>query len=97
MSTFDNRWQALVQRARPSPEPDDAAPWGFASRVVARAAEVGEQIRLEDLWLRRARQSVAFMAAIAVVLGALELRTPRRALLAAPSVENAVSQVMWHL
>ncbi|MBN8248980.1 MAG: hypothetical protein J0L84_16245 [Verrucomicrobia bacterium] len=97
MSTFDVRWQALVHRARSSPEPGATAPWGFASRVVARAAQVGEEIRLEDLWLRRARQSVSFMAAIAVVLGALELRSPRPASLAAPAVENAVSQVMWHL
>jgi len=97
MNDFDARWQTLVRTARAPSDPDAAAPRGFASRVVARAAEVGDRVRWEDLWLRRARQSVALMAMVALVLGALELRTPRPSSLAAPSVENAVSQVMWRL
>ena len=38
MNDFDSRWQRLVAAARQAPGPEEsAAPYGFATRVAARA------------------------------------------------------------
>ncbi|MDI1248472.1 MAG: hypothetical protein PSV13_06275 [Lacunisphaera sp.] len=38
MSTFDHQWQKLTALARSAPVDPAAAPFGFATRVAARAA-----------------------------------------------------------
>jgi hypothetical protein len=38
MSTFDHQWQKLTALARSAPVDPTAAPFGFATRVAARAA-----------------------------------------------------------
>lgn len=38
MSTFDHQWQKLTALARSAPADPGAAPFGFATRVAARAA-----------------------------------------------------------
>ena len=38
MSTFDHQWQKLTALARSAPVDPAAAPYGFATRVAARAA-----------------------------------------------------------
>jgi hypothetical protein len=38
MNRFESKWQRLVVAARQAPEPEDlAAPYGFATRIAARA------------------------------------------------------------
>lgn len=101
MKNFNERWQRLASRAReaaPVPDAGGAAPHGFATRVLARAAESAEPgPLLEDLWLRCARQSVALMTGIGLVLGAMEVVASRPHELPHPGVENTVAQVLWRL
>lgn len=101
MKNFDQRWQRLASRARTAsvpPETDVTAPHGFATRVLARAAEAGVSgPPLEELWLRCARQSVALMTAVGLVLGAMEVAASRPRELPHPGVENTVAQILWRL
>lgn len=101
MNHFDQRWQELASRARDASTISeravaDAAPFGFATRVLATAAAASGSAT-EELWLRWARCSVAVMAAAGLVLGAVEASAGRPHSLPNPGVENTVAQVLWTL
>ncbi len=98
MNDFDQRWQELAAQARrASPPPaDDPAPAGFATRVVARAKPVASP-DWDDLWLRWARQSLAFMTACGALMLVLEFSARRPPTLGRTGVENTVAQVLWKL
>ena len=98
MKNFDERWSDLTARARATPSADAAAPLGFATRVVARAAASRNSgSAAEDLWLQWARRSVAVVAGVGLVLGTMEVRAGRPHDLRPPGVENSVAQVLWTL
>lgn len=105
MKHFDPRWTELVERSRSesaadSPQ-DSCPPAGFATRVMAKAAEAGAfshpEIDWEAHWLRRARQSLAVAFTVAVVLVGLDLRQRTRPALRHPGIENTVAQLLWKL
>lgn len=97
MKNFDERWSDLAARVRTTPSEDTAAPLGFATRVVARAASRNTGSAAEDLWLQWARRSVALVAGVGLVLGTMEVRAGRPHDLRPPGVENTVAQVLWTL
>lgn len=98
MKNFDERWSDLAARARATPSDGAAAPLGFATRVVARAAEFRSNgSAAEDLWLQWARRSVAVVAGVGLILGTMEVRAGRPHDLRPPGVENSVAQVLWTL
>lgn len=69
MKNFDQKWQKLVARARQTPEERDAAaPYGFATRVAARALTapaVSAWAVLERLTLRGLAVAAVLMVATA--------------------------------
>lgn len=94
MKTFESRWQELTRHARAVRiERPEAAPFGFARRVTARAAGAANATA-EDLWLRFCTRSLIGVSGILVVLGALEYSSARPASLMNPGVENTVAQLL---
>lgn len=96
MNDFDNKWQRCVARARQAPPRDDAAPFGFATRVLA-AGQPPAEPALERVWERLALSGLACVAAGLAVCAALELPHLRDSHPLNPGVENTVAQLLWRL
>ncbi len=98
MNNFDSKWKACAARAKDAPERDTAAPFGFATRVLAAApARAGETVSLEVVWQRLTMRSLGLVGAVLVVCAVLELPHWRDRQPFAPGVENTVAQVVWTL
>lgn len=99
MNEFENRWQqgvAAVRRA--AGEFDDAAPLGFATRVVAQwQAMASAELPLSLLWQRLALRVLGAMALIFLTLAAYEALFPDKDAPLQPHVENAVADSFWLL
>jgi len=96
MKDFDSKWQVSVAHARRVPARETAAPFGFASRVVARGIApepMGLEFLVERLTLRLLTGALAFLALCA----ALEVPHLRDTQPLQPGVENAVAQILWSL
>jgi hypothetical protein len=95
MNDFDEKWQRCAARARRAPPRDDAAPFGFATRVLT-AGPPPAPAR-ERVWERLAFASLAAVVAVAAVCAALELPHLRDARPLDPGMENIVAQLVWRL
>jgi hypothetical protein len=96
MNDFDNKWQRCVARARQSPPRDDAAPFGFDTRVLA-AGQLPAEPALERAWERLALGWLACVVAGLAVCAVLELPHLRDSHPLNPGVENTVAQILWRL
>lgn len=96
MNDFDNQWQRCVARARKATPRDDAAPFGFATRVLAARHALAEPA-LERAWERLALSWLACVVAGLAVCAALELPHLRDSHPLKPGVENTVAQLLWRL
>ena len=98
MSEFDVRWQACVGCGRQSPRPNEAAPFGFASRVLAVAWDSpASRVSLETFWQRVTFASLGILTLLLLVCAVVEMphlgdRQPLE-----PGIENTVAQVVWSL
>jgi hypothetical protein len=80
MNSFDNNWQRLVSAARrASPDADEAAPYGFSTRVVALAFERAQpspsavaRLSLRAAFIACALAVAAVAANYSVIRGAFE-------------------------
>jgi anti-sigma-K factor RskA len=96
MNDFDTKWQACATRARQAARRDEQAPFGFATRVVARASQPGTT-PAEFAWDRWLARLLAGAVAVLVVCSAVELPHLRDAQPLEPGIENAVAQLVWSL
>jgi anti-sigma-K factor RskA len=96
MKDFDARWQECAKRARQAPAREDTAPFGFASRVVARAFPIKGLSQVEVFWhlaLRMLTGAVAVMI-LCMAMELPHLRGPRPLEI---GVEDTVAQLVWSL
>ncbi len=94
MNEFDRRWKLAAAAAAPASPQDSAAPFGFATRVVA-TWKSQPAPSLNALWQRlawRALGSVA--AALAMILAVGATFTPQDDPLT-PPIEDTVSELLW--
>lgn len=96
MNDFDNKWQRCVTRARQAAPRDDAAPFGFATRVLAAGRQLAEPSP-ERAWERLALSWLACVVAGLAICAALELPHLRDSHPLNPGVENTVAQLLWRL
>ncbi len=96
MNNFDSKWQGCVARAREASPRDEAAPFGFATRVVAAGLSPAAPA-LESIWRRLALGWLACALAGLAVCAALEFPHLRDARPLDPGVENTVAQLAWRL
>lgn len=102
MKAFDRRWETLVARSRSAlaSKAEAAAPPGFATRVVALAADAriaGAEAWALELWIRRTRQALAVVTLLGLALLAFDRPTTRHKALSTPGIENTVAQILWRL
>jgi hypothetical protein len=96
MQQFDQHWQQVAARARQAPGREEAAPFGFARRVVA----LGWEPRapgLDALWARLALRALAGAVGVLIICAALEWPHLRDSRPLEPGVENTVAQIVWAL
>lgn len=96
MNDFDSKWQACAARARQAAPRDDAAPFGFTTRVLA----VGRKrpaAAAAGIWERFALGSLAGVLALLALCAVLELPHFRDARPLDPGVENTIAQLVWSL
>jgi hypothetical protein len=96
MNDFDSKWQACAMRARQAAPRDDAAPFGFATRVLA----VGwprPAVSPAGVWERFALGSLAGVLALLAICAVLELPHFRDSRPLEPGVENTIAQIVWSL
>lgn len=102
MKAFDRRWETLVARSRRTlaSKTEDTAPPGFATRVVALAADArktGAEAWALEFWIRRTRQALAVVTLLGLALLAFDRPTNRHKPLSTPGIENTVAQILWRL
>ena len=96
MSDFDARWQECAARARHAPRREDAAPFGFAARVVARAFARQEPSQAEVFGLLAFRM-LAGAVVLLVVCAVMEASHLRGSRPLETGVEDTVAQLVWSL
>lgn len=96
MRDFDTKWQACAARARQASPRDEQSPFGFATRVAARAVASGTT-PMEFAWEHILARWLAGAAAILLVCAAVEMPHFRDAQPLQPGIENAVAQLVWSL
>lgn len=97
MNDFDRRWRETVARARQVAPRPAAAPFGFATRVLASAAPPRTGIAPVRLWEQLGLRALAAVTAVLVVVGAMEYRDARLPGLGLPRVEHCVTATFWML
>lgn len=99
MNEFEERWKQGVQAARgaesASTPASDAAPFGFATRVVAHW-QAHPEPPVSVLWQRLALRVLGAMALILLSLAAYDVLSMGNDSLQ-PPVENAVADSAWLL
>ncbi len=100
MNEFDQRWQRGAERARKS-APDEvaeAAPFGFAQRVVAKwHAGPAREVSLERVWERFGWRTLAGATVVLLLCLSLEGFGSEESSPLQPGVEGAVAEVFWLL
>lgn len=95
MNEFDRRWKIAATAARPAPEsPPTAAPFGFATHVVAHWKSA-PPLPLSALWLRLSWRALGGVTAalLAIVAASAAFSPPDDPL--TPSVSDTVSELFW--
>ena len=96
MKDFDARWQKCAEDARKAPGREDAAPFGFASRVVARAFS-SKAPSQEEVFGQLAFRMLAGAVAILLLCAVMEAPHLRGSRPLETSVEYTVAQLVWSL
>lgn len=96
MKDFDTKWQACTARARQTARRDEQPPFGFATRVMARAVPPATT-PMEFAWDRLLTRLLAGAVAVLLVCAAVELPHFRDHQPLQPGIENAVAQLVWSL
>lgn len=94
MNGFERRWRAAASVARRATRPDPQAPFGFASRMVARAKAADPAAIRWDRALPRLLAAAIVVLALCLALEAPHWRDSRPF---EPGIENAVAQLVWSL
>lgn len=98
MNDFDVKWQTCAARARDNPRRDHEAPFGFASRVLAAAAESPPpSIPLEQVWQRLTWHSLGLVGVVLVICALVEVPHLKDRTVLDPGIENTVAQLVWAL
>ena len=99
MNPFDMKWKACVARASEVPGQNEAAPFGFATRVLSAVAaqRSSEMVSLEVVWQRLTLRSLRWIAALLVLCAILELPHLRDRRPLEPGIEDTVAQLVWRL
>lgn len=98
MLEFDRRWKALTRRARLAPPREEGAPFGFSTRVLARAwAKEHSGVAADVAWRRLSRGSLAVVYAVLVICAVMEWPHFRDRRPLDPGIENTVAQLVWAL
>lgn len=91
MNPFDARWKTAARVAQSStPEQDDSAPFGFATRIVAQWPAPENPFALPQRLLSRA---LGFMTAILVLLATLAEFSDRDREALRPPIEDTVAEL----
>ena len=93
MNDFERRWKQAAAHL-PKPLGDDAAPFGFATRVVAKWRA---QPSLATVWQRLALRFCTGLAIVVAVLASLNALTASEADIFRPNIESTVDELFWAL
>jgi len=96
MKDFDARWQACAERARKTPGREESVPFGFTSRVVARAYSRQEP-SAEDVLGHLTFRMLAGAMALLLLFAVMEAPHFRESRPLDTKVEDAVGQLVWSL
>jgi len=96
MKDFDTRWQECAESARKAPGREESAPFGFASRVVARVFSRQEPSAEDVLGHLTFRMLVGAMALL-LLCAVMEAPHFRNSRPLDTKVEDAVGQLVWSL
>jgi hypothetical protein len=98
MNDFDVKWQKAAARARECPRREESAPFGFASRVLAAAAQPqAPAVSVEEVWQRLTWRSLAIVSSVLVICAAVEIPHLKDRKPFEPGIENTVAQLVWSL
>ena len=93
MNEFEQRWkQAAAHLAKPLR--DDAAPFGFSTRVVAKWRA---QPSLATVWQRIALRFCTALAILVAVLASFDALTAGEGDALRPDIERTVDELFWAL
>ncbi len=95
MNEFESRWKLGAAAAR-SVEPgrDEAAPFGFATRI---AAQRPKGVSPATVWQRFAVRLCAALAIVVAALASLHALTANDGDALRPDIEKAVDDIFWVL
>jgi len=96
MTSFDAKWQQCAARARQAVLRDENAPFGFATRIAARAFASQPQ-SLESVWQHLALRLLAGALGALVLAAAIEAPHLRDTHPLEPGVADTVAQLVWRL
>ena len=96
MKDFDTKWQALARQARQAAPRDEAAPLGFATRVLAHSRAETQPPR-EEVWGRMALRLLGVAIPVLILCAVLEAPHLRSSPSLESGVENTVAQIVWRL
>jgi hypothetical protein len=97
MSDFDQRWQACASRAREVSRPDQEAPIGFATRVLAHAGALDETRSEAAVWQRLTLRSLGLVTAALLFCALAELPHWRNANPFETGIHHTIGQLVWAL
>lgn len=96
---FDQRWQTVTRTAAPAAraEAEPAPPPGFVTRVLARREPLPAGDALGLLWQRMVWRTLLGVAAVALLIAALEYHDRPAPGLRVPHLERTVATALWML
>lgn len=95
MNEFERRWKFGADAGRRSEAvPPDAAPFGFATRVVAKWCS---QPSLATVWQRLALRFCTGLAIVVALVASLNALTANDGDGFRPEIENTVDELFWAL
>ncbi len=95
MKDFDRQWKTLAQHAREASPPDEAVPFGFVTRVLARAHASAQSA--DELWGSLTLRVLGVAVPVLLVCALFEGPYLRRSPSLDSGVENTVAQIVWRL
>jgi hypothetical protein len=96
MKDFDVRWQECAESARKATGREESAPFGFASRVAARAFSRNEPSQ-EDVLGQLTFRMLAGAVALLLLCAVMEAPHFRNSRPLDTKVEDTVGQLVWSL
>lgn len=96
MKDFDAKWQELAAQARRASGREESAPFGFATRVLARLEEPSRPSGGE-IWGRLTLRLLSVALPVLLLCAILEVPHLRHSPSLESGVENTVAQILWRL